>query len=175
VAGVENAPGALVIDLPMAPPPAGDPDGAVRQPKIGAETLNVLMVEDCDESYALTELLLRNENVWRARDGLEALAMVTRQRFDIVCMDIHMPGSDGYQAIRKIREWETGTGNARTPIIVLSSDDLETQRRFAAKSGCSGFLRKPLRTSELLDVLIRLKASRSLASDCLPSPVHGAA
>ena len=66
------------------------------------------------------------------------------RRFDVVLMDIHMPGLDGYKAIRSMRDWETKTGNARTPIVVLSSDDLDTQMRSAAHSGCSGFLRKPL-------------------------------
>jgi CheY-like chemotaxis protein len=171
---VQNAPAALVVNLPMAAAPAGDPDGAARRRKAGPEHLNVLMAEDCDESYALSELRLGDENVWRARDGLEALDMVMRQRFDIVFMDVHMPGIDGYLAIRKIREWETGTGNARTPIVVLSSDDLETQRRCAAQSGCSGFLRKPLRNDDLVEVLNRLKAARSLAGDCPPFRANGA-
>ena len=38
--------------------------------------------------------------VWRARDGLEALDMMKSHRFDVVLMDIHMPGLDGYKAIR---------------------------------------------------------------------------
>lgn len=132
--------------------------------KTQPDVLNILLTEDCDDSFALTELLLRNENVWRARNGLEALDMVKKRRFDVAFMDVHMPGMDGYATIRAIRDWETLSGNARTPVVVLSSDDLETQRRSAAQSGCSGFLRKPLRNSALLDLLERLKATRSLVS-----------
>ena len=102
------------------------------------------MAEDYDESFALIELVLHGENVRRARDGREALRTIQRQRFDVVFMDVHMPGMDGYAAIRGMRDWETQTGNARTPIVVLSSDDVETQRQSAAQCGCSGFLRKPL-------------------------------
>lgn len=134
--------------------------------KIQPDTLSVLVAEDCDDSYALTELLLQNENVWRARNGLEATDVVKKRRFDVVLMDVHMPDMDGYSAIRAIREWETLTASARTPIVVLSSDDLETQRRSAAQSGCSGFLRKPLRNRDLLDLLDRLKTTRSLVSRC---------
>ena len=54
-----------------------------------------------------------------------------------------------------MRDWETQTGNARTPIVVLSSDDLDTQMRNASQSGCSGFLRKPLDPIDLLDLLDR--------------------
>ena len=133
-----------------------------RQQESRPSSLNVLLTEDCDDSYALSEMLLRKESVWRARSGPEALEMVKKQRFDIVLMDVHMGGMDGYTAIQAIREWETQTGNARTPIVILSSDDLETQRRSAARSGCTGFLRKPLRNNDLPELLDRLKSARTL-------------
>lgn len=102
--------------------------------------------------------------MWRARDGLEALDMMKARRFDVVLMDIHMPGLDGYKTIRSMRDWETQTGNARTPIVVLSSDDLDTQMRTASQSGCSGFLRKPLDRHDLMDLLDRLKAVRTVSA-----------
>jgi CheY-like chemotaxis protein len=128
------------------------------------DTLNILLAEDSDDSYALAELLLRKENLWRARDGVEAIGMLKKRHFDVVFMDVHMPGIDGYTAIRAIREWETSTGKSRTPIVVLSSDDLETQRQYAAPSGCSGFLRKPLCNDDLLGMLDGLKETRREAS-----------
>jgi CheY-like chemotaxis protein len=126
------------------------------------DALNILVAEDCDDSFFVSELMLRNENVQRARDGGEALRMLQSRRFDVVFMDIHMPGMDGYAGIRCMRDWETQSGNARTPIVVLSSDDVETQRQSAAQFGCSGFLRKPLRRSELTEMLDRLKQHRML-------------
>lgn len=127
------------------------------------ETLNVLVAEDCDDSYALAEMLLRNERLTRANTGLEAIDLAKERRFDIIFMDVHMPGMDGYGAIRSIREWETSTGNARTPIVVMSSDEIGTQTRNAAQSGCSGFLRKPVRPRDMFDLLDRLRAARSPA------------
>jgi CheY-like chemotaxis protein len=121
-----------------------------------------LVAEGSDESFVLTGILLQKEAVWRARDGVEALDMMKSRRFDVVLMDVHMPGMDGYKAIRSLRDWETQTGNARTPIVVLSSDDLETQRRSAAQSGCSGFLRKPLDHHDLTALMDRLKAARAV-------------
>jgi CheY-like chemotaxis protein len=126
--------------------------------------LNVLVVEDCDESYALAELLLKDERLWRASDGSEAIEMVKRRRFDVVFMDVHMPGTDGYCAIRSIRDWETETGNAHTPIVVLSADDIGTQVRSASESGCSGFLRKPVRKAEISNLVERLKALQRLTA-----------
>ena len=142
------------------------PSGAVASDESwmpAPETLNVLVAEDCDASYALAEVLLKEDSLTRARTGLEAIDLVKERRFDLIFMDIHMPGMDGYGAIRAIREWETSTANARTPIVVMSSDDVGTQTRHAAQSGCSGFLRKPVRSRELLEVLDRFRAARSPA------------
>jgi AmiR/NasT family two-component response regulator len=63
-----------------------------------------------------------------------------------------------------MREWETQTGNARTPIVVLSSDDIDTQMRSASQAGCSGFLRKPLDRHDLMDLLDRLKTVRTASA-----------
>jgi CheY-like chemotaxis protein len=127
-----------------------------------ATGLSILVAEDSNESFALTGILLQKESVWRARDGLEAVNMMKTRRFDVVLMDIHMPGLDGYKAIRSMRDWETQTGNARTPIVVLSSDDLNTQMRSASQAGCSGFLRKPLDRHDLMDLMDRLKGGRTV-------------
>jgi two-component system, sensor histidine kinase and response regulator len=151
-------PMALCISLPWSEPADEEPQPSMAEQEEAG--LNVLVAEDSDESFALTGILLKKESVWRARDGREAVHMMKNRRFDVVFMDIHMPGMDGYKAIRSIRDWETQTGNARTPIVVLSSDDLDTQSRSAAQSGCSGFLRKPLDRHDLGDLLDRLKTAR---------------
>jgi CheY-like chemotaxis protein len=157
-----RAPMALAISLPWRTD--ASPDSAAELSQHDHSALNVLVAEDSDESFVLTRILLQHESVWRARDGVEAIDLVKKRRFDVVFMDVHMPGMDGYQAIRSIRDWETQTGNARTPIVVLSSDLLDTQMRGAAQSGCSGFLRKPLDNRDLLDLLERLKDARTLSA-----------
>lgn len=157
-----RAPMALVVKLPWQA--ETEHDGASEASHPNEAGLSVLVAEDSDESFVLTRILLQKESVWRARDGLEALDMMKARRFDVVFMDIHMPGMDGYKAIRSMRDWETQTSNARTPIVVLSSDDLDTQMRSAAQSGCSGFLRKPLDNFDLTDLLDRIKAVRTVSA-----------
>jgi len=149
-----------VLDIPCHADGVSTESGTLSGQDAQPDALNILVVEDCDDSFVLTELMLENERVWRARDGQEALRMVHKHRFDLVFMDVHMPGMDGYAAIRNMREWEMESGNARTAIVVLSSDDVETQRRCAAQSGCSGFLRKPLHRIDLAELLDRLKQAR---------------
>lgn len=144
----------VTLDVPSQAPVRGQ---AASSHDALRSVLNILVAEDNDESFTLTEMVLQGEHVCRARDGEEALRMIQRQRFDVVFMDIHMPGMDGYDVIRSMRDWETQTGNSRTPMVVLSSDDLETQQRSAAEFGCSGFLRKPLQRWDLMPLLDRLK------------------
>lgn len=157
-----GGPASLAVSLPLRRESVSKESAPRRHD--ARNMLNVLVVEDCDESYALAELLLRDERLWRASDGTEALEMVKRRRFDIVFMDIHMPGGDGYCTIRAIRDWETETGNARTPMVVLSADDIGTQMRSASASGCSGFLRKPVRKSEISALIERLKTLQRLTA-----------
>lgn len=156
-----DAPTGLVLFLPRNSQRAED---AYHPHDAAPNALSILVAEDCDENFALTAVLLQSESVRRARTGLEAIDLVKERRFDVVLMDIHMPGMDGYQAIRAIREWETCTSNARTPIVVFSADDLATQAREAAQAGCSGFLRKPVRKAQLLDLLERLRGVRTLVA-----------
>ncbi len=157
-----RSPMGLTIALPWCADASAEPPA---QPAESDDVgLNILVAEDSDESFVLTEILLQRESVWRAQNGLEAIDLVKKRRFDVVFMDVHMPGMDGYRAIRSIRDWETQTGNARTPIVVLSSDDLDTQTRSAAHAGCSGYLRKPLNNRDLLDLLQRLREVRTLSA-----------
>ncbi len=152
---------ALAVRIPSQPALTGAGDFHSGGSAIAPDALNILVAEDSDESYVLSEIILQKENVCRARNGIEAVEFVKKHRFDVVFMDVHMPGMDGYSAVRAIRDWETQTANARTAIVVLSSDDLETQKRSAAQSGCSGFLRKPVLNNDLLDLVQRFKAART--------------
>jgi len=156
-----GAPAALAISIPWQA--GADEDNQPEPPLPDHTSLSVLVAEDCDESFLLTGILLQKEFVCRARNGLEALMMMKERRFDVVLMDIHMPGLDGYQTIQSMRDWEKQTGNARTPIVVLSSDDLDTQMR-SAQAGSSGYLRKPLDNYDLLELLDRLKSVRAFSA-----------
>lgn len=155
--GSEGEAAAFTLLLPSIQTEATVP---VR-PATRADALHVLVAEDCDDSFALTRLMLPGEQLERARTGIEAIAKVKERRFDVIFMDVHMPGMDGYRAIAAIRDWETQACNARTPIVVLSSDEIETQTRSAARAGCSGYLRKPVRPADMASVIARVRALRN--------------
>ncbi len=62
----------------------------------------------------------------------------------VVLMDVHMPVMDGYTATQRIREWELANQRARTPIIALTADAFEDDRRQCLAAGMDDFLTKPL-------------------------------
>jgi CheY-like chemotaxis protein len=78
-------------------------------------------------------------------------------------MDVHMPGSDGIEAARRIRAAETEQSLTRTPIIALTANALEEEREACRLAGMDGFLTKPLDRERLKAVLTALSAA-SLAA-----------
>ena len=142
----------------------------IADPKLpGADKLGIriLVAEDCDDSYNLLSALLEDQpySLNRATDGDQAVAMATSGRYDMAFMDINMPRLNGYAATQRIRDWETVTCRKRMPIIVLSSNALESQLRDGAIVGCSGYLEKPVPRAILVRTISRyLGASHSLTN-----------
>jgi putative two-component system response regulator len=108
----------------------------------------ILVVDDVEQNRALLGGLVRSlgYDVDTARDGLEALAKV-RQGFDLVLLDVMMPGLDGYEVARRVR------ADSRTcdlPIILVTVLDSREDRVKAIQAGASDFIAKPVDKSELL-------------------------
>src|SRR5207244_12147636 len=80
--------------------------------------LNILLAEDhpVNRELAMTILTQEGHRVTEACDGKEALALATRDRFDLILMDVQMPELDGLEVTRLIREHEKQTGQ-HVPII----------------------------------------------------------
>ena len=142
------------LDVPATPALSGA-EQTERQP--GGRPLNILVAEDSDQSYYVIESYLdgQGHQLTRALNGASAVDKFKSGDYDLVLMDVHMPVMDGYAATRAIREWETTDGRARVPIVVLSSDSVDTQRENGAKAGCSGYITKPVSKTLVLSSLER--------------------
>jgi hypothetical protein len=162
--------------------PVAAESGAVKPLQPGGEhspsgnrALRILVAEDSEDSFRLFKAFLTGHPhvVSRAVNGEEAVALATTEPFDLVFMDIRMPVMDGYDATRRIREWETGKDRARIPIVVLSAEDLRAQRRQGGLAGCSGHLLKPLRKQDLLEAIRIYSVPHSSAPQAsIPVPSH---
>lgn len=119
--------------------------------------LNVLLAEDNAINRKLADryLKMKGWDVIHAQNGIEAIQKFQENAVDIILMDIQMPGLDGYDATRKIRELEAGTGR-HVPIIALTAHALESYMKKSHSSGMDDYLTKPIDPVEMYRVIQRL-------------------
>ena len=107
-------------------------------------------------------LTARNYEVTTASDGASGLAAVSRDRPDVLILDLGLPDMDGTEVIKGVRGWTS------TPIIVLSAWGQESQKVAALDAGADDYVTKPFGMDELL---ARLRAAVRRASPAPEAPV----
>ena len=114
------------------------------------------MVDDLEANRELVRALLQaagQERIEEASSGPEAISMAVRNTYDIILMDLQMPGMDGFAAARAIRQ--LSTENAATPIIALSANVLAEHIDEAGRAGMSDHVGKPIVPARLFAVINR--------------------
>jgi len=116
---------------------------------------SVLLVDDNPANLQLASELLRglNTQVVQASNGLQAIDACKTQKFDVIFMDIQMPGMDGFQTTKHIRELEQDS--QRTPIIALTAHSLTEQKAELLISGMDDCISKPVSESQLAHIINR--------------------
>jgi len=109
-----------------------------------------LVVEDNEINQIVTSKMLENMgfSIDIANDGVEAVSMVNKFNYDMVFMDLQMPNMDGFEATKKIREF-----NKTIPIIALSAAVMDKDKELTSLAGMNKHLAKPLIKEELEKVL----------------------
>ncbi len=113
----------------------------------------ILVVDDdMRNAFALSHILEeRGMQISIADDGAKALEILAQdKKFDLILMDIMMPGMDGYEAIRRIRQDEE---LARIPIITLTAKAMAEDRASCMEAGASDYLAKPVEEGRLLSMM----------------------
>ncbi len=107
---------------------------------------SVLVVDDEKEIVELIDFYLKNNgyNTFRALNGNEALEIFEREQVDIIILDIMMPGLDGKEVLRKVRE------KINTPIIFLSAKGEDIDKIDGLFLGADDYLAKPFNPIELI-------------------------
>jgi CheY-like chemotaxis protein len=116
------------------------------------------LAEDNPVNALVTRELLRRRGheVHEVVSGEAAIEAMAKTQYDLLLTDIHMPGLGGIEATQRIREEEAEHGKARTPIIALTADALETGRQACQDAGMDGFLTKPIDPAELTAMITAL-------------------
>ena len=83
--------------------------------------------------------------------------------YDLMLMDVHMPGIDGLEAARRIRAAEAGMPERHTPIIALTANAFAEDRDACLAAGMDGFLVKPLTRERLADMLVQVSGTQLAA------------
>ena len=120
----------------------------------------VFLVEDNELNREIAIEILKEEGflVEEAEDGLKAvdrMKEVSAGYYDVILMDIQMPGMDGYEATRKIRAMED-TDKAKIPIVAMTANAFEEDKRAAMDAGMNGHIGKPVDVEKMRKVLAKV-------------------
>src|SRR3989440_6950274 len=141
-----------------APVHRGTPAVARRAlPRPDAPKLAVLLVEDNSVNRRLAQMVLARHGhaITAVDNGGGALEALEHRRFDLLLMDRHLPGIDGIDTTRAIRQSERHRGR-RLPIIALTAHAMAGDRERCLDAGMDGYLVKPIHPTALLDAVERL-------------------
>ncbi|MBI3457332.1 MAG: response regulator [Candidatus Rokubacteria bacterium] len=117
----------------------------------------ILVVEDVEFNRDLiVQLLEEDYEVLTAADGEEGIRLAEGERPDLILMDLSLPGTDGWEATRRIK---ANPALKAIPIIALSAHAMTGDEAKARQSGCDDYLSKPLDEDLLFAKLARLLGS----------------
>ncbi len=127
----------------------------------------ILMAEDNEDNQTLIRAYLRNlpVDLTIAPDGQAALEHFRSGSYDLVLMDMQMPGMDGYDATREIRSYEMSLmgspedSSERTPIVALTAHAMSDEVERILEIGCDAHLSKPVKKTSLVDAIVKYARS----------------
>jgi CheY-like chemotaxis protein len=152
----------------QARPPQPLEDGSRRR-------LHILLAEDNAINQRLMVRVLEKwgHQVEVVGTGTEALAALAQDTFDVVFMDVQMPGLDGFEATAAIRAREQPSG-AHIPIIAMTAHAMKGDQERCLAAGMDGYMSKPVKTEKLHALLDRLSTGASSPNALINEPPEAA-
>jgi CheY-like chemotaxis protein len=153
----------LVLDIAemLVTNPEGD---GVADPSIGEISLRILLVEDNPINQMLATRLLEKWGhcITLAENGQIAMDLIASgDRFELVLMDMQMPVMGGIEATRRLRLLEAHEGWAPLPVIAMTANAMESDRKACMEAGMDDFLSKPIDHAALAAVLGAFEGERA--------------
>jgi two-component system CheB/CheR fusion protein len=124
---------------------------------VSLEPLQILLVEDQDVNRTFVQRLLERQEhrVTPAVDGLMALDLLERGDYDVMLLDIQMPGMGGEEVLARLRQAEQSNGG-HLATIALTAHALPGDREKLLESGFDGYVGKPIQMNLLLAEMLRV-------------------
>jgi two-component system sensor histidine kinase BarA len=128
-----------------------------ERPVYNGHVPQILCVDDNPANLLLVQTLLDDlgAKAHTAENGYEAVERAGQQHFDLIFMDVQMPGMDGRQATEEIRRQEAQNSLPHTPIIALTAHALANEKRTLLQCGMDDYLTKPINERQLAQVLLK--------------------
>ncbi|MGQ9865723.1 MAG: response regulator [Pseudanabaenaceae cyanobacterium] len=128
-----------------------------RSPLPQAADFRILLVEDnlVNQKVAVRLLNRLGCQAAIANNGLEAIAAVQANSFDLVLMDVQMPEMDGLMATQRIRQWEAQQGKSPVPIVAMTANAMAEDRERCLAAGMNDHIGKPVRLEDLRATLAK--------------------
>ena len=119
------------------------------------EKAHILLVEDYKANVLVATALLEEfgHAFTVAENGQQAIEMVQKEPFDLVLMDVQMPGIDGFEATHFIREWEAKHNNKPLPIIGMTAHALAGDRERCIAIGMNDYIAKPFHPDDFKNTI----------------------
>jgi two-component system sensor histidine kinase BarA len=124
---------------------------------VSSRAPKVLCVDDNPANLLLVQTLLEDmgAKVLAVESGYAAVKAVQTETFDLVLMDVQMPGMDGRQSTEAIRQWETERHCTPLPIVALTAHAMANEKRALLQSGMDDYLTKPISERQLAQVVLK--------------------
>ncbi|MEC7839173.1 MAG: response regulator [Chlamydiota bacterium] len=125
----------------------------------------VLVADDYPINLELTKEMLEmmDCDVDIAEDGAEALECYNDNAYNIIFLDIQMPGKDGYEVCREIRKIEKEQNKPSTAIVALTANAMAEDRDLCLAAGMDEYLAKPVRGQDLVKILEKFLSKKNNA------------
>ncbi|MBF0602904.1 MAG: CHASE domain-containing protein [Nitrospirae bacterium] len=119
------------------------------------EGLAILLADDAEENGMVIEAFLKDTHhrLTIVKNGLQAVEEYKNGKFDLVLMDVQMPGMDGYEATKEIRAWEQNNRLTPVPILALTANAMKEDIDRTRQAGCNLHLSKPIRKQLLIGTI----------------------
>ena len=143
----------FTVRLPLAKELPSDFEAPVAVPTTACGQLRILLVEDNPANQKLATYILqdRGHTVEIAGDGQEAICLTEQNRYDVILMDVQMPGMNGLEATAVIRKRECG--GSRVPIIAMTAHAMQEDRERCLAAGMDGYISKPINAQEMIGLV----------------------